>query len=119
VAFTALYLLYSRYAVGWMLASRENADLAMRFIRETIEKENVDADELTIHSDRGPAMLVKKDTIYVRTLRTNGTVSSAQITRRDWPDLIDTFVRPGGGQGLLAASLQKVGHTAGDDLSLP
>jgi putative transposase len=48
--------IYSRYAVGWMLASRENADLAKRLIRETIEKEDVDADELTIHSDRGPAM---------------------------------------------------------------
>ena len=48
--------IYSRYAVGWMLASRESADLAKRLIRDTIEKENVDADELTIHSDRGPAM---------------------------------------------------------------
>ena len=48
--------IYSRYAVGWMLASRENADLAKRLIRDTIEKENVDADQLTIHSDRGPAM---------------------------------------------------------------
>ncbi len=48
--------IYSRYAVGWMLASRENADLAKRLIRDTIEKENVQADELIIHSDRGPAM---------------------------------------------------------------
>ncbi len=48
--------IYSRCAVGWMLASRENADLAKRLIRETIEKENVDADQLTLHSDRGPAM---------------------------------------------------------------
>ena len=48
--------IYSRYAVGWMLASRENADLAKRLIRDTIEKENADPDELTIHSDRGPAM---------------------------------------------------------------
>jgi len=48
--------IYSRYTVGWMLASRESADLAKRFIRETIEKENVDADQLTIHSDRGAAM---------------------------------------------------------------
>jgi putative transposase len=48
--------IYSRYVVGWMLASCENADLAKRLIRETIEKENINADELTIHSDRGPAM---------------------------------------------------------------
>ncbi len=48
--------IYSRYVVGWMLASRENADLAKRLIRDSIEKQNVDADELTIHSDRGPPM---------------------------------------------------------------
>ncbi len=48
--------IYSRYVVGWMLASRENADLAKRLIRDSIEKQNVDADELTIHSDRGPSM---------------------------------------------------------------
>ena len=49
--------IYSRYTVGWMLASRENADLAKRLIRDSIEKQKVDpADELTIHSDRGPSM---------------------------------------------------------------
>ena len=48
--------IYSRYAVGWMLASRENADLAKRLIRDTVKQENVDVDQLTIHSDRGPAM---------------------------------------------------------------
>jgi len=48
--------IYSRYTVGWMLASRENADLAKRLIRDTIEKEDVDASGLTIHSDRGPSM---------------------------------------------------------------
>ncbi len=35
--------IYSRYAVGWMLASCESADLAKRLIRDTIEKEDVDA----------------------------------------------------------------------------
>ena len=48
--------IYSRYTVGWMLASRENADLAQRLIRDSIEKQNVEPDQLTIHSDRGPAM---------------------------------------------------------------
>ena len=48
--------IYSRYAVGWMLASRENADLAKRLIRETIEKQRVDSRNLVIHSDRGPSM---------------------------------------------------------------
>ena len=48
--------IYSRYTVGWMLASRENADLAKRLIRDSIERQQVDPDKLTIHSDRGSAM---------------------------------------------------------------
>lgn len=48
--------IFSRYVVGWMLASRESAQLAQRLIRETIDKQQVRADQLVIHSDRGPAM---------------------------------------------------------------
>ena len=48
--------IYSRYVVGWMLAHREAQDLAMRLIRETIDKQDVCEDELTLHSDRGPSM---------------------------------------------------------------
>jgi putative transposase len=48
--------IYSRYVTGWMLASRESAHLAKRLIRETIDKQRVQADQLVIHSDRGPSM---------------------------------------------------------------
>jgi len=48
--------IFSRYVVGWMLARREDANLASRLIRETVEKQNVEEDQLTIHSDRGPSM---------------------------------------------------------------
>lgn len=48
--------IFSRYVVGWMLAHRESADLASRLIRQTLEKQNVSEDQLTIHSDRGPSM---------------------------------------------------------------
>ena len=47
---------YSRYVVGWMLAHRESADLARRLIRETVVKQSVVEEQLTIHSDRGPSM---------------------------------------------------------------
>jgi len=47
---------FSRCVVGWMLAHQEQADLAARLIRETIEKQNLRESELTIHSDRGPSM---------------------------------------------------------------
>ena len=48
--------IFSRYVVGWLLATRECAHLAARLIRETCAKQNVQAEQLTIHSDRGPAM---------------------------------------------------------------
>ena len=48
--------IYSRYVVGWMLARRESQHLAERLIRETLIKEDINQDQLTIHSDRGPAM---------------------------------------------------------------
>ena len=48
--------IYSRYVVGWMLAHRKSQHLAERLIRETLIKERIHRDQLTIHSDRGPAM---------------------------------------------------------------
>ena len=42
--------------LGWLLAERECAHLAARLIRETCVKQDVSADQLTIHSDRGPSM---------------------------------------------------------------
>ncbi len=48
--------IYSRYVVGWMLAHRESEHLAERLIRETVVKEGIVRDQLTIHSDRGPSM---------------------------------------------------------------
>jgi putative transposase len=48
--------IFSRCVVGWMIASRESADLASRLIRETVEKHGVVEDQLIIHSDRGPSM---------------------------------------------------------------
>ena len=48
--------IFSRYVVGWMLASRESEHLAERLIRETVVKQGVARDRLTLHSDRGPSM---------------------------------------------------------------
>jgi putative transposase len=50
---------FSRYVVGWMVAHRENATLAERFIRETCARQGIARDQLTIHADRGPAMTSK------------------------------------------------------------
>ena len=48
--------IFSRYVVGWMLAHRESQHLAKRLIRETLLKEGIARDRLTLHSDRGPSM---------------------------------------------------------------
>jgi putative transposase len=51
--------IFSRYAVGWMLARAERAELSKRLIAESIEKHGVARDELTLHSDRGSPMIAK------------------------------------------------------------
>jgi len=43
--------IYSRYSVGWMLATRESKELAERLLAETIAKQHIDRDQLTIHAD--------------------------------------------------------------------
>jgi putative transposase len=47
--------IFSRYIPGWLLATRESAELAERFLAETIRKHDIVRDQLTIHSDRGTA----------------------------------------------------------------
>lgn len=51
--------IFSRKTVGWLLARSQNGPLAKRLIRETCFRENVDAGQLTIHSDRGTQMRSK------------------------------------------------------------
>jgi putative transposase len=48
--------IYSRYTVGWMLAARENEFLAEQLIADTLAKQNITVDQLTIHADRGSSM---------------------------------------------------------------
>jgi putative transposase len=50
---------FSRYVVGWMVAHRESAALAERFIHEKCAPQGITRDQLTIHVDRGPAMTSK------------------------------------------------------------
>ncbi len=51
--------IYSRYVVGWMVASRESAYLAERLIQQTCETQGIEPEQLTIHADRGTAMRSK------------------------------------------------------------
>lgn len=51
--------IFSRYVPGWMVAPAENGALAEAFIAETLAKQDVGADALTLHSDRGSPMTAK------------------------------------------------------------
>ena len=51
--------IFSRYAVGWMVATRESAALAEKLIAATAAKQGITRGQLTIHADRGSSMTSK------------------------------------------------------------
>jgi putative transposase len=51
--------IFSRYAVGWMVAHHESAALPERLIAETLAKQGIRRDQLAIHADRGASMASK------------------------------------------------------------
>ncbi len=51
--------IFSRYVVGWMVATREAAELAKRLVREACDREGIDEGQLSLHADRGAAMVSK------------------------------------------------------------
>ena len=50
---------YSRYVVGWLIAECESAELAKVLITTTCQREEIEPEQLGLHSDRGPAMKSK------------------------------------------------------------
>lgn len=57
--FYYLYLIediYSRMIVGWSVEEMESADLAARLIEESCKKNNIEKDQITLHSDNGSPM---------------------------------------------------------------
>jgi putative transposase len=51
--------IHSRYAVGWMVATRESAVLAEKLISETRAKQGITRGQLSLHADRGSSMTSK------------------------------------------------------------
>jgi putative transposase len=60
--------IFSRYVVGWMVASRESGPLAEVLIRQTCAKQGIDRAQLTIHADRGSSMTSKPVTFLLADL---------------------------------------------------
>lgn len=51
--------IFSRYVVGWMVATRECAELARQLIQQAILRQGIQQNQLIIHSDRGSPMTSK------------------------------------------------------------
>jgi putative transposase len=50
---------FSRYVPGWLIAECESAALAKQLITESCTKQGIEPDQLTLHADRGSAMISK------------------------------------------------------------
>ena len=72
--------IFSRYAVGWMVADRENSALAGRLIEETCHKQRVQPQVLTLHSDRGAPMTSKCTAQLLADLGVTRSLSRPQVS---------------------------------------
>jgi len=72
--------IFSRKVVGWMISTRESGELAEQLILETCHGEGVDPEQLTIHSDRGPAMTSKSVEILLAELGVTKSLSRPNIS---------------------------------------
>jgi putative transposase len=71
---------YSRYAVGWMVADGESAQLAQRLIADTCEKQAIQPGQLTIHADRGSSMTSKPVALLMADLGITKTHSRPHVS---------------------------------------
>jgi putative transposase len=72
--------IYSRYAVGWMIAYRESAVLAQRLIEHTAQKQGIQMGQLTIHADRGSSMTSRSVALLLADLGINKTHSRPHVS---------------------------------------
>jgi len=71
---------FSRYAVGWMVAYRESARLAERLIEETCDRQGILPGDLTIHADRGSSMTSKPVALLLADLGVTKTHSRPHVS---------------------------------------
>jgi putative transposase len=71
---------YSRYAVGWLIAERESAALAQELISETCLRQGIQPGQLTIHADRGSSMTSKSVAFLMADLGVTKTHSRPHVS---------------------------------------
>ena len=72
--------IFSRYAVGWMVAHRESAALAQRLISQTCDQQGILPGQLTIHADRGSSMKSKPVALLLADLGVTKTHSRPHVS---------------------------------------
>ena len=79
----ALYVvldLFSRYVVGWTVATQELASIAEDLLRQTCEKYGVLPGSLTIHNDRGTQMTAKSLTRFFADMGIIASLSRPRVS---------------------------------------
>jgi len=71
---------YSRYVVGWLLAEQESATLAKELTTAACAKQQIEPGQLTIHADRGGAMIAKSMTLLLSDLGVNQSHSRPHVS---------------------------------------
>lgn len=71
---------FSRYVVGWMLASRESAVLAERLIATCCTRQAIGREQLTLHADRGSSMTSKPVALLLADLGVTKTHSRPHVS---------------------------------------
>lgn len=66
---------WSRKVVGWMVAERESATLAVELIRQSCQREGISEKQLTVHADRGSSMRSKPVAFFLADLGVTKTHS--------------------------------------------
>lgn len=51
--------IHDRFTVGWTVSEKENSSIAQDLINQTCERQDIPAEQLSIHSDRGSPMTSK------------------------------------------------------------
>ena len=88
--------IYSRYAVGWMVATCESAALAEKLIAATCAKQGISRGQLSIHADRGSSMTSKPVALLLADLGVTQSHSRPHVSN-DNP--YSEAQLPGSGQG--------------------
>jgi putative transposase len=72
--------IFSRQAVGWMVADCEASSLAKKLISESYEKHQIGEDQLTLHADRGSSMKSKVVALLLSDLGVTKTHSRPYVS---------------------------------------